>query len=458
MNRHLLLPADPKFPGMAEALNAGRMHETFRSELQTGAGKDGILLEGCVPEYVRYKPGVSCIIGYSLRLAPDGNGRTEIQRAYGRLLPPDEGRVEYEKALKTHTAAPVCGPPVAYFRELPMVVSFFPNDRSLRGLRFMLDPDKLKRIAQEHLRGLVEAPWRVRGRKTRIDVLSYKPERHCVARCRLGLRNVDTGEKRTVDLIGKLMEPGEGAYVFQANRRIYDWCRTRGESLLVPEPFGYIPEWGLSFQEEVAGSHPAPLAGPPREWYSLLSRVAEGLRSFHRSSIAGLTPCPLDQVFEDLRLSATEAANVLPESEKILMGLLEEFEKDLPTQGVPELRPVHGDFHVNQILLGDRGPVIIDLDAVRLSDSLEDVANFTAHLMIYRKDGLLSRQEDEEAEGRFLRDYFEGDDLKDHQAGYRWHKKAALTRLALSCLKYLPMDWRARMEFFMDEAGRVTLS
>jgi hypothetical protein len=446
------IPKDPLFPRLPEALSIEKMTSILQRRLAEDFESVQYRITECVPEYIRYKPGVSCVIGYCLYVS-DGNDLTQkIQRVHGRFLTPGAGEEEYTKALKTHTAAPPWGPPVVYLRELEMMISFFPNDRSLRGLHFILDPDKMKRVAQSRLVEYVKEPWLIKGKRTRIDVLSYKPERHCVIQCRFGMRNLDSREKKRISVIGKILRREEGEYIYGTNRKIWDLYRQMDEIQLVPDPLAFDPELSLFFQEEIVGNHPTPTEHPRSEWHSVLCQIAGQLRSFHELKLSKLRTCSHEELYDELCLSMENTAMVLSEKKGILLGLKRQLEKGLPELNGRPLRPTHGDFHLEQILMRCKNPVILDLDSIKLSDPIMDVANLAMHLFKFVLEKSLSRTDVEEAEKVVLGEYFKAKEFQRLEGVYLWQKKAALVRLALSCIKYLPSNWQEEMDFFLAEA------
>jgi hypothetical protein len=427
------------------------MERAFRDAVPAVSGDGGRRLAGCVPDYVRYKPGVSCVIGYRLSFVGADGERAE-QRAYGRLLGPDEGDEAWEKAQKTHTATPAIGPPAVRLHDLGMIVSFFPNDRRLRRLRYALDPKKLKRVVMREVGAIAPPPWWVSGKRTRLEILSYKPERHCVVRCRLGVWNRETGEVRRVDLFAKLLRPEEGSHVYGVNRRIRraseDGCGPR-----IPEPLGFDRDLNIFFQEEVDGRSPLDFPAGSDGWDEMLAGIAGQLRALHRTDAGDLRDVPVEAMFHELAVSAEAAAGVIPARAGALSGLVGELGGSIPS-GRPMV-PVHGDFHFEQVRVGADGPVLLDLDALHRSDPMEDVANFTAHLLKYRMAGAIPAGAVEGAEASFLEGYFRGESRSDHESACLWHRKAAFVRLALSSLKYLEPGWSERFDAYLEAAARA---
>ena len=63
-----------------------------------------------------------------------------------------------------------------------------------------------------------------------------------------------------------------------------------------------------------------------------------------------------------------------------------------PTQLTPSrLTPVHGSFHDDQVLVGDDGVVLLDLDSAALGNPLEDVGHFASYLSAAGEDDARDR-------------------------------------------------------------------
>ncbi|MFQ6103365.1 MAG: phosphotransferase family protein [Candidatus Glassbacteria bacterium] len=457
MNKLISLPNDPLFPALADAVDSDTMTAILRDELSGASERNGHELIECIPEYFRYKPGVSCIIGYRLEISDIGGFTGKTQRVYGRFVDPQQGRASFEKALKTHKAIPNYGPPITYIKKLGMMLSFFPNDRCLRGLRFALYPDKLKRIAQHNLRDFLGEHWRIRGRRSQIEILSYKPERHCVVKCQLGLRNIDTGEKKQMKVIAKLLRPEKAHKLYDANEQIWELFRSAGRTQIIPRPLAFDPSFSLFFQEDVGGSHPSYQecsAGIPQE---LICQIAGRLRSLHDVVLNGIRRYPPEQELRDLEESILETAKVLPDEGEGLLEQLHHVCEEFHILRPRTLQTVHGDFHLEQVMITNSGPVILDLDEIRASDPLSDVANFTAHLLKLQMEGICSREEVEKAEQVFIESYFRKREIQSLKSAYLWHKKVSLIRLALSNLKFLRPDWRGKMNSFLNEVKRLSI-
>jgi hypothetical protein len=448
------VPNDSRFPKLARALDPKVMFELIQNEFNRMNHESPFRLRECLPVYLRYKPGVSCIIGYNLIISDNGDN-SRIQSVYGRFVPSGEIKEAYEKSLKTHTSVPLYGPPVMNIQELNMILSFFPNDRSLRGLRFILDPDKLKRIAQRSIQSRIKEPWWIRARHTTIDILTHKPERHCVVRCQLYLRNVDTRGRKRMNVIGKMLKKEEGEYIYKINQQLWNECRLTEKIPIIPEPLAFDSSATLFFQEEISGQHPSPRGISREKWFTILGQIVETLKTFHGLKLNALRSFSLAEEFDDLKKSIDEAVRVLPEKRDEMLDLYNQLEMTIHNQKENSFGPTHGDFHIEQILLGKKRPVIIDLDEVRASDRLWDVANFTAHLSKYLREGSFSRDEAEDTETKFIEQYFGGEDFSLHKTSYLWLKKASLIKLALSCLKYLPANWQDDMSFYLKEARQL---
>lgn len=108
--------------------------------------------------------------------------------------------------------------------------------------------------------------------------------------------------------------------------------------------------------------------------------LADVLRRFHRSGVReGEVRIPLlrleeslgflDELarLEHLRPACRDLAKLLPES--------------LPDPGEDGL--LHGDLHPGQVIIGQDGPFLIDLEDVAVGDAFEDVGHLAAHLLYF---------------------------------------------------------------------------
>ena len=159
-----------------------------RPESLRAAVTDVLLRRGETPpddlrvQYVRYKPGTSCVLGLGelgyLKLFLDTDARAGVEK-YG-----DRGKAGgWVERVEEWNAA--------FFR--------FPLDRRVAGLPHVVDPARLKHVLHACVAGLAPEAERVRARKSQLTLLRYKPERRGIVRAALATRCERTGGEAYAD-------------------------------------------------------------------------------------------------------------------------------------------------------------------------------------------------------------------------------------------------------------------
>jgi Ser/Thr protein kinase RdoA (MazF antagonist) len=120
--------------------------------------------------------------------------------------------------------------------------------------------------------------------------------------------------------------------------------------------------------------------------------------------------------------------------------LVRRLRRALPAAGA--LRPAHGDFHADQILVGDR-LAVIDFDSLCLAPPALDLATYAA-------DVVRGRPTDAESLRDVLEPLLAGYGTRPE--GLEWHLAAAiLTRAAHPFHRQVP-GWRERMAAMISTA------
>jgi Ser/Thr protein kinase RdoA (MazF antagonist) len=132
---------------------------------------------------------------------------------------------------------------------------------------------------------------------------------------------------------------------------------------------------------------------------------------------------------------------VAPELRSRVEPLARALERRLPT--APALHPAHGDFHADQILVGEDRLAVIDFDSLCLAPSAFDLATYAA-------DVVRGRPTDRKSLEDVLEPLLAGYGTRPE--AFEWHLAAAvLTRAAHPFQRLLP-GWRERMEAMVSIA------
>jgi Phosphotransferase enzyme family len=196
-----------------------------------------------------------------------------------------------------------------------------------------------------------------------------------------------------------------------------------------------LHEAGLTVYEAVPGT---PLRECERAPW--MEAVAEALARLHATPL-DLPAHDLDVEARDLRGAAETAAAIGADpgdlAERILAALA----------GVrPATATIHGSFHDDQVLVGEHGVTLLDLDSAAIGHPLFDVGEFASYL---------TAAGEEEARGRFLEACGAGRDALLFEA-------AALLRWSSLPFRDLEPDWldkvRLRIELARERYRRSASS
>lgn len=400
----------------------------------------GILAGGPAVTYVRYKPGIDCVLGLEMR-----TGDGALHRGYLKSFLRDDPAVclrKYESRSRGDGWAMLVP-------ELAAVYFHFPLDRSLAGLWYLASPDRLKHSLHAHVPSITDDGWRVRARKSRVEVVKYKPERRCIVRADLSLVRDGRADRSRRAVVAQAYADDRGAIVHRAMERVALRAgETEEGELRVPAPLGWDASHRILYQEQVEG-HPFGFLLDEPDAPRICGAAARALRAVHALAPGDL---PVHHGQDDLAevarigtdLVATEP-DMAPRWTRIQRALRAARSA---ANGRP-LALLHGDFYDHQILAGPGGSWLIDWDEARAGDPLSDVGNFLAHMHLREV-----RREVSPALAGQLRAAFEGGYFPDAPPprALAFHSAACLLRLAHVPFRGLAPDWRAQTERILDRA------
>jgi len=344
--------------------------------------------------YARWKPGVSLTNAYELTTADDSSHIVVVKRYLdgkdceiaSRLGAEDKGSVAH----------------LAGVRSLMWIST---ADRELPGIPALTDQRFLARWVEES--GFVP-PRSVRRRRTRWQLLRFKPERRCVARIDLFLRDT---EPRSRSLIARIHPPARLATILERRRALQE----AGGSRLTPALLGGYERLGFLFEEWLDVRVPEP------DSFTHATEAGELLARLH-----------------DLPLAAGQAVKKAGELEDLapLFCVQEGFDTlaHAAFPAVPtDLAPVwlHGDFHPDQVALErSGGHSLLDLDGVAAGAPRGDLASWVADHLLEQPEASLA-----DASLPLLEGYqaggghrFEIDDLRAHVGRALVERAAASVR------------------------------
>lgn len=307
------------------------------------------------PTYLRYKPGEMCLAAYEV-LA--GDQRVLLHAIAGNAQ-------SHEKYSKLTGPGPVRSSPLpghVVIREQGLVLNTYPNDRELKTLRRIFEPDRLGRL-------LNKLDPSVNPADTTLGVLTYKPGRRLVARISTSGR--DWGvlrvycEKDFADVLAR-SKAFESRGALRLPRLL---GKSRWQCALGME---YLPGTSLA----------TGLADGTDRAEDAMECVGRALADLHAQKADLLPPIKPADVTRRLSEMSDWVAWVHPPLGPQACSIGKTI-ADRARRAWEFHVTSHGDFHAGQVLLpSDRSDAtaILDLDEACLQPLEMDIANFAAHL------------------------------------------------------------------------------
>jgi len=302
--------------------------------------------------YVRYKPGTNCLVAYRVKI--DNKERDVYAKAYteadqeklfrGRASTEAEiSRARGRLVLANHNVA----------------VSIFPTDRKLKSLARLGNAERTKKL----LRSLLPAQDELSNGV--IEKLQYKPERRFAAK-------IVSAHGDAAALL-KIYDD-DAFYCARATATAFQ----SAEHLRVPRLLGTSEHSRAIAFEWASGQALNEISNTPGVEASI-NRVGDALGELHLQE-----PRRLRHVYPAEQTSALDKAvsalfYLLPSQAAAAKALALRLSTCLMR---PDrlLRPIHGDFYSNQILLIGDVVTILDMDEAVWGDPLSDLGNFMAHV------------------------------------------------------------------------------
>jgi aminoglycoside phosphotransferase (APT) family kinase protein len=341
--------------------------------------RSGFPVAAADPTYVRFKAGTGALVGFTL-IGLWADGTSMELPAYVRTFPDQRAAALAKKWESLRPVPSPVGGGVHLLAGGRSVLFVFPNDDRLRGLRFVSDMDKLKRVLPELPSAAGFPGARIAGRKSEMRPVRYKPERRFVAAVRFELRDDVTGQRGEVPAFVRFFPDGRGGRLAE----LAEALRSSAGPDLVPRPLGTGLHGRLMAEEAIAGEELYEVLLHGRIAPGLAESIAEALARLHRSGpplTKRIEPlAALRDVAEGWETMWTFDVSLRSRGERVL-GRLAGM---LPS--VSPHAPVHGDLHLHQIMVTSAGPVFVDLERGGLGDPAQDLAGIQAHVTMLAAD------------------------------------------------------------------------
>lgn len=250
----------------------------------------------------------------------------------------------------------------------------FPNDRKLRQLGKVLDPQLLDRALGWMA---ADGATRVRKRRSRIEILRYKPERRLVARISLAYVDETSGSRWRRSGILRTFADDRG-------RRLHDWLgRLRREAVgcYLPEPLAEALRGRVYVEQEVEGIELARRLGTGAVDTDAITDLLNALRTSRAGPDAEVQR-PVDRA-----IAAQRALVQIEQADGRLAPLTRAVGRRIDASLPPSSRRsvlVHGDLHLHQLLLGASGALwLVDFERGGVGHPAQDAAWLATHAELH---------------------------------------------------------------------------
>lgn len=412
-----LPPGDPRLRGLGAALDGDAMAAVFEKAL------GNVTMRACSPYYVRYKPERYARVQYRLDFVnPDGE-RIQVP-GHVALYPP----ARVEKLAARHRLVDRGESDLrsraVYLRSLQGIAQLFPVDLGLPGLPQAAAEQTMTRLFSRDLRDVTGGD--LRG--CEVELVRYKAGKRAVLKYHL-----DGTRVRAV--YGKLRKDG-------AESLIKTGTALRRAGVPTPEVLAWLPGIGMVIQAEAGGVRLADLRHT-EAYTRWMPDVADALARLHSVRVEGLPHWSPREEAEDLQEAARTIATLVPRIGALATSLARDVAALLATLD-GGITTTHGSFHDDQVLVGDLGVTLIDMDAAMLGNPLADVG----HLLSY-----LSAEHAEDAYERFLDRYLSA--RTSAGGNYLLFETASLLRWATLPFREQRPDWPEAIEERVRRAANL---
>lgn len=415
-----LVRRDTAVPGLLVALDRSAFLETLRRFLPAVEGP-------AHPVYLLYKPGVSCLAAYGVRI--DGRPIDIHMRAYRSDARPKLATVE----RRSHLAESL----PRFLAEENIVFSAFPEDRRLRSLSRLVD----SRTRAELLQRLF--PERPELWECRVERLRYKPERRFVARL---------WANGSPAALLKLHAASAYPAAKEAIKRLHS-CGT----LRLPQRMGHSDRHGAMAVEWLPGRllHDV-IMGDDVSSSNIAddaARVGVALCSFHGQAGTHLRRVTREDEAAITLETAEGVGRLCPQVAEQAARLGQRIATRL--LGTPSRScAIHGDFYANQVLLQNATVGVLDLDEAVCGDPAADVGNFLAHLHENTLRGLITLGRADSI-GAALCDGYRRAAGDARLGEVDLHTAAGLLRLAPHPFRNRESDWPTRIAAILQRTEEI---
>jgi Phosphotransferase enzyme family len=352
-------------------------------ELSTGSFeiRDCVILDATLKTYLKLtsKNKSTLSVCYQVTLREGATGPSFQRIVYMKVFLGGRSREAFRLLGQKGTSDPEFQNSVVHVSKYDLILWRFPHDPALPHLRQLVD----LLAVEQHLPvdGLRQIGIQGTAQVLTQQVMNYRPEIRCTNRYTL----YDSTHDRTCQLFGKTFGDSQGQTLHERLQYFWDRSLADQEAMAIAQPLGYSAAINTVWQRGVPGT-PLLHVLNTSNYKPYVAAVGRGLASLHTSDVTGLAiHSPADHLVE-IRKKLTKLSDAIPQLSEMFENVANNIEQTTPHSSTMPFRPIHWDFHVDQ-LLADNGTLIFcDLDELVIGDPLQDLANFVVDLQFRHVD------------------------------------------------------------------------
>jgi hypothetical protein len=350
------IPVDTQLPQLPALVDDDAIAARFRVH-----ALPGWTLRRCRAQDVRYYPGATCLLGYGLKYDDPRGERVPFALA-GRAFGTEPVPMHFRDRPAILTPA---GPIPSYWPDLRLAVWPFPEDPAMPGLGHIVRASGTLFDADVPL---TPTPWTGTRPGLETIVVNYVPAKRCI------LRYDRLDHARPEPFYGKVYANDDASAVFARMQLLWEYAARSAPELGLARPLGCDRARNAVWQDS-PGGEPLMEALLSTDMPALLRRVAATLAGLHRADL------PAERVWrvadESVKLDRAREAllRFYPDLHREIDATIGPLAAAVPAD-VTRTACVHGDFHINQVLVRRDRVSIIDFDLFGRGDPLFDVARF----------------------------------------------------------------------------------
>lgn len=402
-------------------MDTAKMKALFQQELPDCLSGSWTLTD-CQIQHPRYKTYLNpkssdksfLALAYHLEGINGQTHKADSRMLYVKAYLGARSQAEYSKACSK--VSPSQQDTVLHIGKYGMVGWFFPCDPAFPWLSKVLDKELIRRYFADFLLLQQNAPPSV-IKAIALTIINYRPEIRCTYRY-----DIKRLSGNTQTIYGKTFADEGGAEIHRRIAALYQRAQKNTESFVMTSPLGYDPTLRTIWLEGLDGK---PLVDSINKQNAdkLMPQLARHLVDFHRATLTGLGILSEDEQLAEIQKKSAKLQAAFPALSGRIEAILINLKGQKPNTPLGSMRLIHGDFHIQQLLLMDDNCIaLFDFDELVMANPLVDVANFSADLCTLN----LGKRFTEKLINRLFAAYKALSDIEISDGHFQWHLRLQL--------------------------------